>query len=80
MGENRRRIATRRLFLLHLTVKSLPLFEYFHEFLINLITIQLFKYVLLVLKLILRLPRLFCSLLLLDQGVGIFGLVDSGIA
>jgi hypothetical protein len=63
-----------------LTVESLPLLEYLHEFVVDLITVQLFKNVLLVLKLILRLPGLLCSLLLLDQRVGVLGLVDSGIA
>ena len=65
--------------MLHLTVEGLPLFEDLHEFVVDLITVQLFEYVLLMLKLVLRLPGLLCSLLLLDQGVGILGLVDAGI-
>ena len=80
MCQDGRGAPARCFLLLHLTVESLPLFEDLHEFVVDLITVQLFEYVLLMLKLVLWLPGLLCSLLLLDQGEGILGLVDAGIS
>lgn len=64
----------------HLTVEGLPLLENLHELLVDFIAVQLLQYVLLVLKLVLRLPRLLSSLLLLDQRVGVLRLLHAGVA
>ena len=60
------------LLLLHLAVECLPLLEYLHQFVVDLITIELFEDLLLMLELVLRLASLLSLLLLLDQSIGIF--------
>lgn len=52
--------------LFHLIIEGFPLIEDLHQLIVDLITIELFKNVLLMLKLVLRLLSLFGPLLLLD--------------
>lgn len=73
-------IPTGGLFLLHLAVEGLTLLEYLHEFLIDFITIELLQDVFLMFELVLGLARLLRLLLLLDHGIGVFGLVGAGVA
>lgn len=62
--------------MLQLVIKLLTVIKNLHQFVINLITIELFKDILLVLELVLRLFGLLGSLLLLDHGESVFGLFD----
>lgn len=80
LAENWRCISACGLLLLHLAVECLPLLEYLHQFVVDLITIELFEDLLLMLELVLRLASLLSLLLLLDQSIGIFRLVGAGIA
>lgn len=59
-------------FAIQLLVESLSFIEYFHQFLVDFIRIQLSQNMLLVLKLVLRLFRLLSPLLFLNQSVSVF--------
>jgi hypothetical protein len=63
-------------FLLELVIKLLSVIKYLQKLIIDFITIELFKDILLVLKLILWLFGLLCSLLLLDHRESIFWLLS----
>jgi hypothetical protein len=60
------------IFFFHIRIKYFSFFKYFHQFGIDFITIKLFQNIFLMIKLILRLLRLFSSLLLLNQCISIF--------